>query len=407
MSDWKKVFAIIWSGQLISTLSSMVIGYAIIFWLSIEKGSAEILAYSTIAFLLPHMTLGLFTGVFVDRWNRKRTMIAADLFIALCTLVAAVLLYQGEKKVFYFYILLSLRGAGAAFHIPAMQASIPLLAPEDKLMRIAGVNNIIQSVSTIASPALAALLISIMDMTWVLMIDVAGAIVACFTLLLVHIPDPEKKESQQKNVIREISEGLKEIYRRPGLLWMFVMSILVTFCIMPVSALFPLMTLQHFSGNSYDMSIVEIAWGFGMLAGGAIMGWQALKNYKIIMIILMYILLGLTFFLSGILPPSGFIYFAMVTFFGGIAFSLFSGAFTVLIQTLVDPAALGRVFSMQGSITLLPSLLGLLATGLIAEKIGITNAFIISGSIIIILGIVIFFVPVVGRMVVQEIRRKN
>ncbi|HNJ81496.1 MAG TPA: MFS transporter, partial [Methanoregulaceae archaeon] len=132
-SDWKKVFAIIFSGQLVSTLSSYVVGYAVIFWLSVETRSAEVLAYATIASLLPQMVLGLFTGVFIDRWNRKRTMIFADLFIALCTLVLASLFWIAEPKVFYVYLLLMIRSAGMAFHVPAMQASVPLLAPQDKL----------------------------------------------------------------------------------------------------------------------------------------------------------------------------------------------------------------------------------------------------------------------------------
>ena len=175
MNNWKRTFTIIWTGQLFSTLSSAVVGYAVMFWLSLETGSAEILAYSIIAALLPQLLLGFFTGVYIDRWNRKRTIIIADLFIALCTLVIAALLYMGEHRISYFYLLLALRSAGTAFHVPAMQASVPLLAPEDKLMRIAGVNNIIQSVGTIAGPALAALLISFLDLTWVLMIDVGGA----------------------------------------------------------------------------------------------------------------------------------------------------------------------------------------------------------------------------------------
>lgn len=50
------------------------------------------------------------------------------------------------------------------------------------------------------------------------------------------------------------------------------LAILATFFIMSIAALFPLMTLHHFSGNTYRMSIVEIAWGIGMLMGGAILG---------------------------------------------------------------------------------------------------------------------------------------
>jgi DHA3 family macrolide efflux protein-like MFS transporter len=168
--------------------------------------------------------------------------------------------------------------------------------------------------------------------------------------------------------------------------------------------MFPLMTLQHFSGTTYQMSIVEITWGIGMLAGGAVLGYPWLGRHKIIVINLMYVLLGLTFFFSGILPASGFIIFAAITVIGGVSAAVYSGAFTVVIQTLVEPAALGRVFSLYNSITLLPSMIGLLATGFIADTIGIGNAFIISGTAIGVMGLAAFSIPAIRKMVKEEMR---
>ncbi len=167
MDNWKRVFIIIWTGQLFSTLSSMVVGYAVVFWLSVETGSAEVLAFATMASLLPQLLLGFFTGVLIDRWNRKLIMIFADVFIAVCSIILGTLFYFGKVEIGFIYLLLALRSAGAAFHVPAMQASIPLLAPESQLMRIAGINQIIQSISVIAGPAIAAIFITLLDMTYV------------------------------------------------------------------------------------------------------------------------------------------------------------------------------------------------------------------------------------------------
>ena len=77
-------------------------------------------------------------------------MILADSFIAFCTLILAVLFYLDIAKIEHIYILLALRSVGSAFHMPAMQASIPLLAPKSELIRIAGINQIIQSACNIA-----------------------------------------------------------------------------------------------------------------------------------------------------------------------------------------------------------------------------------------------------------------
>ena len=129
MENWKKTFAVIWSGQMVSILSSAVVGYAVIFWMSLETGSAEVLALAAIAGILPQSLLGPVVGVYVDRWDRRRTMILADSFIALCTLLLALLFRLGIAQMWHIYILLACRSVGSAFHTPAMQASVPLLAP--------------------------------------------------------------------------------------------------------------------------------------------------------------------------------------------------------------------------------------------------------------------------------------
>ena len=63
--SWKKTFAIIWSGQFLSVLSSSIVGYAVIFWLSIETRSAEVLALAAICGMLPQSVLGIFVGPYV------------------------------------------------------------------------------------------------------------------------------------------------------------------------------------------------------------------------------------------------------------------------------------------------------------------------------------------------------
>ena len=74
MESWKKTFAVIWSGQLASILSSEVVAYSIIFWMSLETGSAEVLALEAIAGMLPKSLLGPLVGVYDDRRDRKRAL---------------------------------------------------------------------------------------------------------------------------------------------------------------------------------------------------------------------------------------------------------------------------------------------------------------------------------------------
>ena len=164
-----------------------------VLWIGMETGSAEVLSYAAIAGLLPQILLGPMAGVFVDRWNRKWTMIGADSFVALCSAVIALLFYLDMVELWSIYLLLMLRSIGGAFHAPAMKSSIPLLAPPSELVRIAGINEVIQSVCTICGPMLGAALLLAFNMSVVMLLDVAGAFMACISLLFVFIPNPAKK----------------------------------------------------------------------------------------------------------------------------------------------------------------------------------------------------------------------
>ena len=394
MDNWKRVFAIIWTGQFLSILTSSIVNFAIVLWLSLETGSAEVLAFATMAALLPQSVLGLFTGIFIDRWKRKRVMIMADSFIAFCTLILAVLFYFDLAKISHIYVLLALRSVGSAFHMPAMQASVPLLAPKSELMRIAGINQVIQSVCNIAGPALAGLFITMMKMTNILLLDVAGAAFACLSLCFVFIPDPSHEErNSELHLWREAKEAIMEVRNQYGLSWLFLLSILATFVIMPVSVLFPLMTLNHFAGNAFQVSVVEVSWGGGALLAGALLGLKKYRWNEILLINGMYIALGLTFLFSGLLPVSGFIWFAVLTALGGVCGSLYFATFTTVIQSRIDPGVMGRVFSFYMSFSMLPSMIGLLSTGFLADSIGLGNTFIISGGFLCLIGIISFFIP--------------
>jgi DHA3 family macrolide efflux protein-like MFS transporter len=393
MDSWKKVFAIIWSGQFLSVLTSTIVNFAVILWISIETGSAEMLAWAAIAALLPQALLGPVSGVFIDRWNRKYVMMLSDSFISLCTLVLALLFWLGVAEMWHIFILLGLRSAGSAFHMPAMQASVPLLAPAEQLSRIAGINQIINSIANIAGPALGAFFISIWDIEYVLLLDVAGVFFAVVSLFFVSIPNPDKKENSIRNVFHEMKEGIMIVLRKRGLSWIFLFSILVTFFIMPVSVLFPLMTLDHFNGDAFQVSLIEVIWSVGALAGGTIMGAKVYKINKVVLVNLMYFVIGLSFLLSGILSQDGFILFAVLTAIGGVAGSIYNSSFTAIVQVNIDPAALGRVFSMFFTLSIVPSLIGLVGIGFFADHLGITTSFIVCGLILMIIGIAAFITP--------------
>jgi len=187
--------------------------------------------------------------------------------------------------------------------------------------------------------------------------------------------------------------AMHEIRLRPGLMWMFIFTVFASLAMVPVSTLFPLMTLEHFAGDTYMMSVVEVSWGVGMLAGGGLMSLERFKFNKVMLINAMYIILGGTFALSGFLPAEGYHFFVIFTFIGGIAGAIFWGAFSVVLQSSLDSSVLGRIFSIHNSLIMIPAMFSLMATGFIADSIGVTNAFIIGGVMLVLVGVISGFMP--------------
>src|SRR4030067_190703 len=90
--------------------------------------------------LLPQILLGPFIGPFIDRWNRKKIMIFADLSIAVITVGLVVLFFTGTIEIWHIYVALVGRAIGQSFHFPAMMASVPLVVPDKHLSRATGLN---------------------------------------------------------------------------------------------------------------------------------------------------------------------------------------------------------------------------------------------------------------------------
>lgn len=396
--NWFRTYLFLWAGQFISMLTTFAVQFAVVIWLSLEHESAEVLAFAGIAGLLPQALIGPFVGVFIDRWDRKKVMIYADAFIALGALAMTFVLKE-TSNLMWIYVLLACRSVGNAFHAPSMQAIAPLLVPEKELLRVSGINQMLQSVSSIAGPAVGTLAITYFSIANVLYLDVIGAVAGIVSLLFVSIPKLKiEAKSSISTVISELKDGFRAIHSRRDLAFLFLYSMIATFVIMPIAVLFPLLTTGHYAGGKWEMSLIEIVWGIGMLAGGSLLGAMRMNIAKVILVNAMHIFLGLTFVLSGAFPVSWFIGFVLMTALGGVSMSIFSAAFMTTIQEEVAPELLGRVFSLYFSIALLPSMIGLLFTGIIAEIIGVANAFIISGVVLIVVGILSFGTPALMRL---------
>lgn len=407
-NNWKKSFYTIWSGQAISLLTSSIVQFAIIWWLTDKTQSASVLAMATLIGFVPQGILGLFAGVIVDRYSRKSIMILSDILIASACLFIAIAGFFSEIPIWLVMVVLFIRSIGSAFHQPALQATIPLLVPEDSLAKCNGYSQTFQSVSIIASPVIAAFLYATYKLNTILLADVVGAAVGILAIASVKIPELKKQENAQApHFIKEAKEGILVLYQARGLFGLVIIGALFMVVFMPINSLFPLMSMSYFGGNAWHASVVEIAFGVGLMFGSLAIGaWGGFKN-KIISIFLAMALFGVLLTFSGLLPTSGFVYFAVASALMGLFVPLYNAPYMTLLQEKIAPEYLGRVISLSGSIMMVATPIGLLISGFFAEVVGIGNWFAISGVLILAISFLCLIVPSVRKVDLKAIQVKQ
>jgi len=152
--------------------------------------------------------------------------------------------------------------------------------------------------------------------------------------------------------------------------------------------------MEYFSGTPMHVSITEIAYASGMLAGGLMLGLFGNFKKRIILITASIFMMGVSLTISGLLPSSGFIIFVVCCVVMGLSVPFYSGVQTALYQEKIKPEYLGRVFSLTGSIISLAMPLGLILSGLFADRVGVNYWFLMSGILIIIAIICVLIRPI-------------
>ncbi|KOA20338.1 enterobactin exporter EntS [Clostridium homopropionicum DSM 5847] len=398
-SKWKQTFFIIWMGQAVSLITSAVLQMAIIFYLTEKTQSAMVLSMASLVGFMPYAVFGPAIGVLVDRHNRKKIMIGADLIIAAAGAVLVLIAFYTELPVWMVMAVLFIRSIGTAFHSPALSAVTPLLVPEDWLTKCAGYSQALQSISYIVSPAIAAFLYSVWDLNLIIILDVLGAVIACTAVVFVPVPKLKTEHQQFKKSFREeMKDGFAAIKENKGLFDLLLIGTLYMLVYMPINALYPLMSMGYFNGTPTHASITEIAYAVGMLTGGLLLGLLGGYKKRIILMSASILLMGFSLTVSGLLPSQGFIIFIICCGIMGLSVPFYSGIQMALFQEKIKPEYLGRVFSLTGSIISLAMPIGLILSGAFTDKIGVNHWFFISGVLIIVIAIICYLVPTVRKL---------
>lgn len=399
---WKKKYFTMLAGQSVSLITSGILQMSIIFYLTAKTNSAMVLSIATLMGFLPQAVIGPFAGTFVDRHSRKGVMIGADLMIAATGGFLAVVSVFMELPIWLIMLVLFVRSIGNAFHSPASSAVTPLMVPQDQLTKCAGYNQTMQAAVSLISPAAAAFLYSVWSLSTIILLDIIGAVLACGVVAVLSIPNPPICPGESQNrFFRDMKEGYFELKKNKGLFALLWIGTAYMFFFMPISALYPLMSMGYFRGTPTHASIAEIAFAGGMLAGGILLSvWGGFKN-RIFSIGLSVLVMGVSIAISGLLPTNAFFIFVICCTVMGLT-SPFYGVQNALFQEQLPPEYLGRVFSLLGSVMSFAMPLGLLCSGIFAELIGVEKWFLLCGIGIIAVAVLVFVLPVLRNVDCQS-----
>ncbi len=380
-NHWKKGYITILAGQAFSLVGSAAVQFGLLWWLASETDSPGMLALVGLAAFLPQIVLGPFAGVWIDRMKKKTVMLVADLFIGLVALGFSVFFFLGTPPYWTVCLVAGLRAAGGALHTPAAQAATPLLVPEAALVKANAWSQLMQSGAYMLGPVLGAALYAALPMSWLLLTDLAGALIACATLAAVPIAEPAREHTALPNLWRELKEGAAVVLRYRQALWLLLAATASMVFYLPLSSYFPLMTSSYFALSPWHGSLIELVYALGMLAASAYMGRAAFKGDKLTVSYIGVFLLGVTSLLCGLLPSAAWAFwaYAALCLCMGACGPVFNVPYMAYMQENIPQESMGRAFSLVGSLMSVTMPLGLAISGPVCERLGVPAWFFITG----------------------------
>jgi DHA3 family macrolide efflux protein-like MFS transporter len=281
-----------------------------------------------------------------------------------------------------------------AFQIPTVYAIPPSMVPKENLSRINGANSLLSGLIHMVGPVLSALLLELFPITLIFLIDVVTFLIAMVPLFLIKIPLTAKKTRvvEKTSFMREFKDGFKIVNAIPGLLAMIIFAMIFNFVFRPYHVLWP-----YFIKVIHDGTAFHLAFLFGSMQVGSLIGsliTSIKKEWKNkIKINLLGEMVYFTFYLGFIvLAPYQNFYMMMIGgFLGSTIFPITVATYLTILQTVVPSDKIGRVMSIDHTISMAIAPIGALLVWPLADLMGVVNLLIVSAIIGVVNPIILWF----------------
>jgi len=216
-------FRLLWTAELISAIGTALTSLAASILVYRVTGSALSVGLMLMATALPSLFVGLVAGVFVDRWDRKRIMIATNLIRAGLVVLIPVVLPLG---IAWLYVLVALSSAVGQFFYPAHASVVPEVASDEELAAA----NSMMTISTIGSTtigfAASGLIASTLSINWAFYLDALSFVLSALCIVRIRIAStPPAKDTTVAVVVRNLRAGITFVATTPILRALFLIFI--------------------------------------------------------------------------------------------------------------------------------------------------------------------------------------
>lgn len=393
--NWRKNFYLFLIGQLLTGVTSMIVQYAIIWYLTLETGEESVLAIATLVGMLPMAILSPFVGPFIDRMNKKFLLIFYDAIVAVIAL--GLFIYGINNDVYplwMVFVTIGIRAVAQSAQMPTVQSIMPTMVPEAEITRVNGQFGIIQSLIFIVSPGIGAFMVAALPIHWVILLDVIGFILGAGMLLLVKIPEVAS-QGEKISVVKDALEGFNILRENKPMWKMTLIGALFMLLFMPAMSLYPLVTTKYFGGTIVHAGWVEVLFAAAMLIGSFAVGIFGKTKDRMPWIIAAYLIVGLSIGGSGFLPGNmnGFWVFLVLNVFAGIVGQIYTTMNMAITQQSFEAQYLGRVMGIVSALMSVAGPVGLIFAAPVAESIGVQNMLVIAGFGGILAACLLYFTP--------------
>lgn len=386
MENYKKKAALFLVSQGITLFGSSVVQFAIVWFVALQTSSGIWVSLLSVAAYVPQFIISFFSGVWADRFPRKRLIILSDALIAAATLALVLLMphiAEGIPLLICLVAVSVIRSLGTGIQTPAVNSTIPLIVPEDKLMKFNGVNATVQSLVQFVAPAAAGAVLSAATMREALLIDIATAVIGISMLAFITIPFT--KTTDAPSMFGEMKAGFRYAVKERFIGKLLLIFGVFIFLCVPAGFLATLFVSRYYGDTYWNMMLTELIGFIGMTVGGLLIGaWGGFRNRVQTFVVGMTAFGALAICMGAV--ESFVVYLVMMAVYG-VALTMVQTAATTLLQENTEPEMQGRIFGLFGAVFsgFLP--LGMVVFGPLADAVSMRFLMILSGILLILLAV--------------------